>query len=125
MDFLLAAAGQHAPTWFGQEHRFLGLDWSYLTILGFVGNAVFSTRFLVQWIASERKGESVVPTSFWHWSIAGSVVMCVYWIMQREPVGILAYLPNTFVYMRNLHLIRRKQRAVSAAVVPNDRPASP
>lgn len=119
MDFLLAAG--HAPTWFGQEHRFLGLDWSYLTILGFIGNAVFSTRFLVQWIASERKGDSVIPTSFWHWSILGSVIMCVYWIMQREPVGILAYLPNTFVYMRNLHLIKKKQAATppQANAAPN------
>jgi len=51
-------------TWVGQEHRFLGLDWSYLVVLGMIGNATFSMRFLVQWLASERQGESVIPVSF-------------------------------------------------------------
>jgi lipid-A-disaccharide synthase-like uncharacterized protein len=119
MDLLLATAD--SATWFGKEYRFLGLDWSYLKILGFVGNAVFSTRFLVQWIASERTGQSVVPVSFWHWSIAGSLIMCVYWIFEREPVGILAYLPNTFVYIRNLHLIKKNRTAVNAAHPITDR----
>jgi len=49
-----------AITWIGKEYRFLGLDWSYLMVLGFVGNALFSMRFLVQWLASERQGESVI-----------------------------------------------------------------
>ncbi|MEB2308693.1 MAG: lipid-A-disaccharide synthase N-terminal domain-containing protein [Planctomycetia bacterium] len=106
-----------AITWFGQEHRLFGLNWSYLTILGFLGNAIFSTRFLIQWIASEKTGKSVIPDSFWYWSIAGSVIMCIYWIMERNPVGILAYLPNTFIYMRNLHLIR-KHTLAAAALTP-------
>ena len=89
----------------------MGLDWSYLTILGFIGNVIFSTRFMIQWIASERKGESVVPVAFWHWSILGSIVLLIYWIMQREPIGILSYLPNTFIYIRNLRLIKKKQAA--------------
>ena len=58
-----------AITWIGKEYRFIGLDWSYLVILGLIGNATFSMRFLVQWIASERQGESVIPVSFWYWSI--------------------------------------------------------
>src|SRR5205809_7825271 len=64
-----------AVTWIGKEYRFLGLDWSYLVVLGFIGNAIFSMRFLVQWVASERQGESVIPVSFWYWSIGGSVIM--------------------------------------------------
>ena len=55
-----------AITWIGKEYRFLGLDWSYLMVLGFIGNALFSMRFLVQWVASERQGESVIPVSFWY-----------------------------------------------------------
>ena len=47
-----------AITWIGKEYRFLGLDWSYLMVLGFIGNALFSMRFLVQWVASERQGET-------------------------------------------------------------------
>ncbi len=98
-----------AVTWIGREHRVWGLDWSYLTLLGLVGNVVFSTRFLIQWMASERKGESVIPISFWYWSIFGSIIMCLYFIFKRDPVGILAYLPNSFIYFRNLHLIKRRQ----------------
>src|SRR5260370_31015079 len=67
-----------ATTWFGHEHRFLGLDWNYLVILGLIGTVTFSMRFLVQWWASERQGESVIPVSFWYWSIAGSIIMFLY-----------------------------------------------
>ena len=84
-----------AVTWVGQEHRFLGFDWNYLVIIGLIGNATFGMRFIVQWLASEKKGESVIPVSFWYWSIGGSVIMCLYFIFKRDPVGILAYLPNS------------------------------
>ena len=105
-----------AVTWFAHEHRVFGLNWSYLTILGLLGNAVFSARFLVQWIASEKRGQSVIPVSFWYWSIAGSVIMCIYWIMERSPVGILAYLPNSLIYIRNLNLIKKHKLAATASV---------
>jgi len=104
-----------AVTWFGQEHRFLGLDWNYLVILGLIGNAIFSMRFVVQWVASERQRESVIPVSFWYWSIAGSVIMCLYFVFRRDPVGILAYLPNSLIYVRNLMLIRKRKFAFTAA----------
>jgi lipid-A-disaccharide synthase-like uncharacterized protein len=110
-----------AITWIGKEYRFLGLDWSYLMVLGFAGNALFSMRFLVQWIASEKQGESVIPVSFWYWSIAGSVLMCVYFIFRRDPVGILAYLPNSLIYIRNLMLIRKRRFAFTAAA-PSQHP---
>jgi len=110
-----------AITWIGKEYRFLGLDWSYLMVLGFIGNALFSMRFLVQWLASERQGESVIPVSFWYWSIAGSAMMCIYFIFRRDPVGILAYLPNSMIYIRNLMLIRKRKFAFTAAA-PSQHP---
>jgi len=110
-----------AITWIGKEYRFIGLDWSYLVILGLIGNATFSMRFLVQWIASERQGESVIPVSFWYWSIAGSVIMCLYFIFKRDPVGILAYLPNSLIYIRNLMLIQKGKSAATAAA-PSQHP---
>jgi lipid-A-disaccharide synthase-like uncharacterized protein len=110
-----------AITWIGKEYRFIGLDWSYLVILGLIGNATFSMRFLVQWIASERQGESVIPVSFWYWSIAGSVIMCLYFIFKRDPVGILAYLPNSLIYIRNLMLIQ-KGRSAPTAAAPSQHP---
>src|SRR5207245_10991963 len=104
-----------AVTWIGKEYRFLGLDWSYLVVLGFVGNAIFSMRFLVQWVASERQGESVIPVSFWYWSIGGSVIMWFYFIFKRDPVGILADLPNSLMYILHLMLIRTRKFAFTAA----------
>ena len=115
MDISIVLASADTATWFGKEHRVWGLDWNYLVILGFIGNAVFSMRFITQWLASEKKKESVIPVSFWYWSIAGSVIMCAYWVFERNPVGILAYLPNSLIYMRNLHLIRKRQLAPTAA----------
>src|SRR5260370_24693916 len=110
-----------AVTWFGQEHRVLGLDWNYLVIIGLIGNATFSMRFLVQWLASERQGESVIPVSFWFWRIAGSVMMFLYFLFRRDPVGILAYLPNSIIYIRNLMLIRKRKFAPTAAA-PSQKP---
>ena len=104
-----------AATWFGQEHRVFGLDWNYLVILGLIGNATFSMRFLVQWLASERQGESVIPVSFWYWSIGGSLLMFLYFLFRRDPVGILAYLPNSIIYIRNLMLIHKRKLAYTAA----------
>ena len=97
------------------SHRVLGLDWSALSAFGLFGNAIFSTRFLVQWIASERQGDSVIPPSFWYLSIVGSIVLFVYFVLRHDPVGTLAYIPNCFVYARNLWLIRRRNRTVALA----------
>src|SRR3989440_4499570 len=114
-----------AVTWFGQEHRVLGLDWNYLVIIGLIGNATFSMRFLVQWWASERKGGSVIPVQFWYWSIGGSVIMFLYFLFRRDPVGVIAYLPNSIIYLRNLMLIRKgKSGATAAAPSQNPRELS-
>jgi lipid-A-disaccharide synthase-like uncharacterized protein len=72
-------------------------------------------RFISQWLASEKRGESVIPLSFWYWSIAGSAIMGLYFLFRRDPVGILAYLPNSFIYLRNLHLIRKKKLEAAAS----------
>ncbi len=82
-------------------------------ILGFIGNLIFGMRFVIQWIASERSGESIVPTAFWYFSLAGSVVLGAYFVFRRDPVGIVSYLPNCVIYLRNLQLIKRKARLAS------------
>jgi lipid-A-disaccharide synthase-like uncharacterized protein len=104
-----------AVTWFGQEHRFMGLDWSWLDLLGLTGQLLFSFRFITQWLESERRGKSYIPVSFWYWSIAGSLVLTIYWIFKRSPIGIVANLPNTLIYLRNLQLIQRHKLAPTAA----------
>jgi len=83
--------------------------------VGLAGQALFSARFLVQWIASERKKESVIPVSFWFFSIGGGVTLLVYAIYRLDPVFILGQGAGLFVYLRNLYLIRRKQSRLAEA----------
>lgn len=77
--------------------------------LGFVGQAVFGGRFLVQWLASERAGRSVIPHVFWYMSIIGSAILLAYAIDKRDPVFILGQSAGFAVYMRNLYLVRRSE----------------
>ena len=94
------------------------LDWAdnpYWLALGLLGNAMFGSRFFIQWIASERAGESVIPVLFWYLSIAGSLALLAYALHLRDPIFTLAFLPNCFVYLRNIALIRRKRKAAGGA----------
>jgi lipid-A-disaccharide synthase-like uncharacterized protein len=75
-------------------------------LLGFGGQIFFSLRFLVQWLASERAGRSTVPRSFWYYSIIGGLLTLAYAVHTREPVFILAYAFNAFIYLRNLMLLK-------------------
>ena len=79
-------------------------------VIGFGGQAFFSMRFIVQWLASERAGRSVVPRSFWIYSLVGGVMILVYAIHTRDPVFILAYAFNTLIYLRNMALLKREAR---------------
>jgi len=84
---------------------------SFWVILGLVGQACFFMRFFVQWIASERKGESVIPVYFWYFSIVGSLILLAYSIHRKDPVFILGQSTGSMIYMRNLMLIyRRRER---------------
>jgi lipid-A-disaccharide synthase-like uncharacterized protein len=76
-------------------------------IVGLIGQAVFFSRFLVQWIASERQKKSVIPNSFWFLSIAGSSMTLIYAIWRRDPVFTIAQSVGMIVYVRNIMLIRQ------------------
>lgn len=75
--------------------------------IGLLGQALFSARFLVQWIASERRKRSVVPLAFWYFSVGGGLTLLAYAIYRRDPVFILGQGAGLFVYARNLWLIYR------------------
>jgi lipid-A-disaccharide synthase-like uncharacterized protein len=83
--------------------------------IGFLGQAFFSMRFLVQWIASERRQESVIPVSFWFFSIGGGLTLFVYAVYRLDPVFILGQGAGLFIYLRNLYLIRKKERRLAEA----------
>ena len=78
--------------------------------VGFLGQALFSARFLVQWLSSERKKRSVVPLAFWYFSLAGGATLLTYAIHRMDPVFIVGQLAGLFVYLRNLQLIYRQRR---------------
>ena len=75
--------------------------------IGLLGQALFSARFVVQWIASERRKQSIVPRAFWYFSVGGGLTMLAYAIYRRDPVFILGQGAGLVVYARNLWLIFR------------------
>jgi lipid-A-disaccharide synthase-like uncharacterized protein len=88
------------------QNVFLGtLDWGIL--IGYVAQLMFAMRFVVQWIASERAGKSVVPTAFWIFSIGGGLMLLGYAIYRRDPVFIIGQAFGVFVYLRNLQFVMR------------------
>jgi lipid-A-disaccharide synthase-like uncharacterized protein len=78
--------------------------------IGFFGQALFSARFLVQWIASERRQESVIPTYFWYFSIGGGMVLLAYAIHRHDVVFGVGQAAGLFVYARNLYFVYRRRR---------------
>lgn len=78
--------------------------------LGFAAQFMFSARFLVQWLASEKAGKSIVPTMFWYLSIGGSALLLIYSIHLKDPVFILGQSTGLLIYSRNIYLIRREKK---------------
>ncbi len=84
-------------------------------MLGMLGQGLFFSRFLVQWLASEKKGKSTIPHSFWYLSIGGGLLLLLYAIWRKDPVITLGQAVGLFVYVRNLMLIRRHKPAQAVA----------
>lgn len=82
---------------------------------GFSGQALFAARFLVQWIATERRRQSVVPTAFWYFSLGGGLVLLTYALWKKDPVFIVGQSFGLLVYSRNLWFVRRGEGAGSEA----------
>ena len=81
----------------------------FFLFVGFIGQAIFASRFLVQWIHSEKKKESAIPVIFWYLSIIGGISLLIYAIYRKDPVIISGQLFGVIVYSRNLILIYRKK----------------
>ena len=80
-----------------------------LYILGFVAQGIFTARFFVQWIESEKAGKSVMPVAFWLLSVLGGGLLLVYAVLRRDPVFVLGQAGGLVVYVRNLVLIFRER----------------
>jgi lipid-A-disaccharide synthase-like uncharacterized protein len=91
--------------------------------VGFFGQLLFTCRFMVQWVASERKKESVVPISFWWLSLSGNYLVLAYAIWKRDPIFVMGQVPGSVIYLRNLMLIYRKPEAPAPAAAENEEAA--
>ena len=93
------------------DGKFLGIDWSVWKAIGWLGNGIFSSRFLVQWYATEKKKRVVVPQAFWWLSLFGALTFLCYSIHQRDSVFIFAYAFTWIPYSRNLIIHYRHKKA--------------
>ena len=89
----------------GYLHDVFVAKFDFWLAFGLVAQLLFTARFLVQWISSERAGQSVVPMAFWFFSMGGGLMTLVYGIAKREPVIILGQAAATVIYVRNIMLI--------------------
>jgi lipid-A-disaccharide synthase-like uncharacterized protein len=87
----------------------------WLTI-GLIGQFCFSGRFIVQWLASEKEKKSVIPLSFWYFSVLGGLLLLCYAIYKKDPVFIIGQSTGLFVYCRNLYFLRRELHVTNEAV---------
>jgi lipid-A-disaccharide synthase-like uncharacterized protein len=81
--------------------------------LGFIGQALFSMRFIVQWVQSEKVKRSVFPITFWYFSIAGGATLLIYAIHRKDPVFIVGQGSGLFIYLRNLYFILYERKTTA------------
>ncbi|MDO8842887.1 lipid-A-disaccharide synthase N-terminal domain-containing protein [Methylicorpusculum sp.] len=84
---------------------------SYWLVIGFLGQGLFSARFVVQWIKSEREKKSVFPVAFWYFSIGGGLTLLAYAIHKQDPVFIIGQASGLFIYLRNLYFVVYEKNA--------------
>jgi lipid-A-disaccharide synthase-like uncharacterized protein len=94
--------------WYGG--KFLGVEWHFWKVVGWMGNLLFTSRFFVQWWATEKQKRVVVPGAFWWLSLAGSGCLLAYGIHRRDSVFIFAYVFTWIPYIRNLVIRQRVKR---------------
>ena len=88
---------------------------NFWVVLGFIGQILFGSRFFIQWIISEKHGESIIPGVFWYLSMAGSVILFTYATYKRDPVFIIGQSSGIIIYTRNMMLIYKKKRLLTTA----------
>ncbi len=89
-------------------------------VIGFVGQAFFSMRFLVQWIFSERQRKSIIPVAFWYFSLLGGATLLAYAIHKGDPVFIVGQGAGLLIYSRNLYFVHRQRRQDAQNAAPDN-----
>lgn len=97
----------HAMAWLTAAHMWL--------LIGLAGQALFASRFIIQWFKSELEGRSVIPVAFWYCSVGGGIVLLAYAIYKKDPVFIIGQASGLVVYGRNLYLIFRERTLLREA----------
>ena len=98
----------------GYLHEVFINQLDFWIVLGFVAQVLFTMRFVVQWLASERAGKSVIPFSFWSYSIGGGALLFLYALVRRDPVYILGQGLSLLIYFRNVSFVLRERAALAA-----------
>ena len=78
-------------------------------VVGFLGQGLFTARFFVQWVQSERARRSIIPVAFWYLSLGGGATLLAYALYRHDPVFIVGQASGLVVYLRNLYFVRREQ----------------
>lgn len=95
------------------------INLDFFAVIGFIGQGLFSMRFIIQWLASEKAGKSVIPFSFWIFSLGGSVLLLTYAIYRKDPVFILGQAPNVLIYSRNIYLLKKGRATEEGDMIEN------
>src|SRR3954471_24755429 len=99
--------------WLTIGDKFLGIEWHFWKVVGWCGNVVFFSRFFVQWWATEKNRQVIVPNSFWWLSLVGSLLLLSYGLYRRDSVFIFAYAFTWIPYIRNLVISYRNRRGMT------------
>ncbi|QSR87879.1 lipid-A-disaccharide synthase N-terminal domain-containing protein [Methylacidiphilum caldifontis] len=95
---------------------FLGIHWSPMKVIGWIGNILFFSRFVIQWIATEKKKAVVVPLAFWYCSLLGSLLLLIYAFYRWDSVFIFAYLFSWIPYSRNLYFAHKERLSAKNSI---------
>jgi lipid-A-disaccharide synthase-like uncharacterized protein len=92
--------------------------WTEFTwvMVGLTGQLLFTARFLVQWLASEREKRSIIPIAFWYFSLGGGVVLLTYALYRADPVFVLGQSMGLIIYIRNLTLIHAERNSAAGSL---------
>lgn len=114
-EFAKLLYGHRGKSWFFRALNISTWGSFFWVLFGLLGQLVFTSRMILQWLVSEKKGKSVVPVGFWWGSLIGGAMLLTYFIWRKDIVGILGQATGALIYARNLWLIYTRPRDEASA----------